>query len=146
MTLTLWFSRDASYDEDPKLISSLSPDLFDVAENKLYSYIPLPGSLNMYWFPPDEASSFLSGFDIRCGRLHVLGFNIYPFQEICHLSALDSSYNLLELLSGPLLLARESKMFETQFLNIMHALQVPSFNLILEMISIAFSILYHLKS
>ncbi|KAL3379075.1 hypothetical protein AABB24_000012 [Solanum stoloniferum] len=130
ITLTLWFSRDASYDEDPKLISSLSPDLLGVADSKLHSYIPMPGSINMYWFPPDEASSFLSGFDIRCGRLHVLGFDIYPCQEIYHLSAIiDSSYNLLELLSGPLLIARESKMFEPQFLNIMHALQMVQFYL-----------------
>lgn len=127
ITLTLWFSRDASHDEDSKLISSLSPALLDVAESKLHSYIPLPGSIYMYWFPADEASSFLSGFDIRCGRLHVLGFDIYPFHETCHLSASDSSYNSLELLSGPLRLARESKLFETQFLNIMHALQVVQF-------------------
>lgn len=106
----------------------------------------MPGSINMYWFPPDEASSFLSGFDIRCGRLHVLGFDIYPFQDTFHFSESESSYNLLELLSGPLLIARDSKMFEPQFLNIMHALQVPSFNLVLEKISMAFSVLYHQKS
>ncbi|KAK6802271.1 hypothetical protein RDI58_000051 [Solanum bulbocastanum] len=129
VTLTLWFSRDASYDEDPKLISSLSPDLLGVADSKLHSYIPAPGSINMYWFPPDKASSFLSGFDIRCGRLHVLGFDIYPFQETFHLSESESSYNLLELLSGPLLIARDSKMFEPQFLNIMHALQMVQFYL-----------------
>lgn len=129
ITLTLWFSRDASFDEDPKLISSLSPPLLGVADSKLHSYIPMPGSINMYWFPPDEASSFLSGFDIRCGRLHVLGFDIYPFQETFHLSKSESSYNLLELLSGPLLLARESKLFDTQFLNIMHALQMVQFYL-----------------
>lgn len=129
ITLTLWFSRDASYDEDPKLISSLSPDLLGVAESKLHSYIPVPGSINMYWFPPDKASSFSSGFDIRCGRLRVLGFDIYPFQKTFHLSESESSYNLLELLSGPLLIARESKMFEPQFLNIMHALQMVQFYL-----------------
>lgn len=100
----------------------------------------------MYWFPPDKASSFSSGFDIRCGRLRVLGFDIYPFQKTFHLSESESSYNLLELLSGPLLIARESKMFEPQFLNIMHALQVPSFNLVLEVISMAFSVLNHQKS
>ncbi|KAF3638808.1 putative 65-kDa microtubule-associated protein 6-like isoform X1, partial [Capsicum annuum] len=111
ITLTLWFSRDASHDEDRKLISSLSPALLDVAGSKLHSYIPVPGSINMYWFPPDEASSFLSGFDIRCGRLHVLGFDIYPFQETSHRSASDSSHNLLELLSRPLLLVRDSKLF-----------------------------------
>ncbi|XP_049405618.1 uncharacterized protein LOC125869101 isoform X2 [Solanum stenotomum] len=129
ITLTLWFSRDASYDEDPKLISSLSPDLLGVADSKLHSYIPMPGSINMYWFPPDEASSFLFGFDIRCGRLHVLGFDIYPFQDTFHLSESESSYNLLELLTGPLLIARDSKMFEPQFLNIMHALQMVQFYL-----------------
>ncbi|KAM3324732.1 putative protein isoform X1 [Capsicum chacoense] len=127
ITLTLWFSRDASHDEDRKLISSLSPALLDVAGSKLHSYIPVPGSINMYWFPPDEASSFLSGFDIRCGRLHVLGFDIYPFQETSHLSASDSSHNLLELLSRPLLLVRDSKLFESRFLNIMHALQIVQF-------------------
>ncbi|XP_015062538.1 uncharacterized protein LOC107008130 isoform X2 [Solanum pennellii] len=129
ITLTLWFSRDASYDEDPKLISSLSQDLLGVAESKLHSYIPVPGSINMYWFPPDKASSFSSGFDIRCGRLCVLGFDIYPFQKTFHLSESESSYNLLEFLSGPLLIARESKMFEPQFLNIMHALQMVQFYL-----------------
>ncbi|XP_047250242.1 uncharacterized protein LOC107838780 isoform X3 [Capsicum annuum] len=127
ITLTLWFSRDASHDEDRKLISSLSPALLDVAGSKLHSYIPVPGSINMYWFPPDEASSFLSGFDIRCGRLHVLGFDIYPFQETSHRSASDSSHNLLELLSRPLLLVRDSKLFESLFLNIMHALQIVQF-------------------
>ncbi|CAN4089563.1 unnamed protein product [Withania somnifera] len=129
ITLTLWFSRDASHDEDSKLISSLSPALLDVTESQLHSCTPVPGSINMYWFPPDEASSFLSGFDIRCGRLHVLGFSIFPVQETCHLSASDSSYNSLELLSGPLLLSRESTLFQTQFLNIMHALQVVQFYL-----------------
>ncbi|KAM3327728.1 putative protein isoform X1 [Capsicum galapagoense] len=127
ITLTLWFSRDASHDEDCKLISSLSPALLDVAGSKLHSYIPVPGSINMYWFPPDEASSFLSGLDIRCGRLHVLGFDIYTFQETSHRSASDSSHNLLELLSRPLLLVRDSKLFESLFLNIMHALQIVQF-------------------
>ncbi|XP_019234465.1 PREDICTED: uncharacterized protein LOC109214941 isoform X2 [Nicotiana attenuata] len=127
ITLTLWFSRDASHDEDSKLISALSQALLGVMDRKLLSYLPVPGSINMYWFPPDEASSFLSGFDIRCGRLHILGFDILPFQETSHLSASDSSCNLLELLSGPLLLARESELFETQFLNIMHALQLVQF-------------------
>ncbi|CAN4113896.1 unnamed protein product [Withania somnifera] len=129
ITLTLWFSLDASHDEDSKLISCLSPALSGVAESKLRSYILLPGSINTYWFPHDEASSFLYGFDIRCGRLHVLGLDVYPFQETFHLSTSDSSYNSLELLSGPLLLARESMLFETQFLNIMHALQVVQFYL-----------------
>ncbi|XP_016489969.1 uncharacterized protein LOC107809790 [Nicotiana tabacum] len=127
ITLTLWFSRDASHDEDSKLLSSLSQALLGVVDRKLLSYLPVPGSTNMYWFPPDEASSFLSGFDIRCGRLHILGFDIHPFQETRHLSASDSSCNLLELLSGPLLLVRESELFETQFLNIMHALQLVQF-------------------
>ncbi|XP_070019187.1 uncharacterized protein [Nicotiana sylvestris] len=126
ITLTLWFSRDVSHDEDSKLISSLSRALLGVGDRKLLSYLPVPGSINMYWFPPDEASSFLSGFDIRCGRLHVLGFDIHQFQKTSHLSASDSSYNF-ELLSGPLLLARENELFETQFLNIMHALQLVQF-------------------
>ncbi|XP_027153646.1 uncharacterized protein LOC113753641 [Coffea eugenioides] len=120
ITLTLWFSRDASHDEDAKLISFLS-------QNSLNSYLPQPASNNMYWFPPDEALKFQSGFDIRCARLHMLGLDLYsPYEKICP-SALNSSYNLLELLMGSLQIARGVELFDREFVNVMHVLQVVQF-------------------
>nr|XP_027098591.1 uncharacterized protein LOC113717943 [Coffea arabica] len=117
ITLTLWFSRDASHDEDAKLISFLS-------QNSLNSYLPQPASNNMYWFPPDEALKFQSGFDIRCARLHMLGLDLYsPCEKICP-SAVNSSYNLLELLMGPLQIVRGVELFDREFVNVMHVLQV----------------------
>ncbi|XP_019163699.1 PREDICTED: uncharacterized protein LOC109160047 [Ipomoea nil] len=120
-TLTLWFSRDASHDEESKLISLLSQISLDD------SFLPIPSPINMYWFPPDEASKFSSGFDIRCGRLHVLGFELYSSWEIsCGLPS-DSSSNLLELLKEPLQLAQVDELSANKFANVTHALQVVLF-------------------
>ncbi|KAK4403243.1 hypothetical protein Sango_0692900 [Sesamum angolense] len=58
----------------------------------------------MYWFPPEEASRFHSGFDICSARLHVLGFDISTTEECC-LSAPISACNFLKLLKEPLYLA-----------------------------------------
>lgn len=113
----MWFSRDASHDEDAKLISFLS-------QNSLSSYLPEPASNNMYWFPPDEALKLQSGFDIRCARLHMLGLDLYSScKRICHLEV-NSSYNLLELLMGSLQLAHGAELFDREFVNILHVLQV----------------------
>ncbi|KAJ7942820.1 2-oxoglutarate (2OG) and Fe(II)-dependent oxygenase superfamily protein [Quillaja saponaria] len=71
LTLTLWFSRDASHDEDVKLISLFSNNLLHSSVPD--SCIPLPASNNMYWFSQDQASDELLGFNICWARLHVLG-------------------------------------------------------------------------
>nr|GME07660.1 prolyl 3-hydroxylase 1 isoform X1 [Ipomoea batatas] len=127
VTLTLWFSRDASHDEESKLISFLSQISLDDFGNKYDSFLPIPSPINMYWFPPDEASKFSSGFDIRCGRLHVLGFELYSSREInCGLPS-DSSSNLLELLKEPLQLAQVDELSANKFANVTHALQVVLF-------------------
>nr|GMD18091.1 uncharacterized protein LOC109160047 [Ipomoea batatas] len=127
VTLTLWFSRDASHDEESKLISFLSQISLDDFGNKYDSFLPIPSPINMYWFPPDEASKFSSGFDIRCGRLHALGFELYSSREIsCGLPS-DSSSNLLELLKEPLQLAQVDELSANKFANVTHALQVVLF-------------------
>lgn len=124
VTLTLWFSRDASHDEESKLISFLSQISLDDFDSKCDSFLPIPSPINMYWFPPDEASKFSSGFDIRCGRLYVLGFELYSSREIsCGLPS-DSSSNLLELLKEPLQLAQVDELSANKFANVTHALQV----------------------
>ena len=69
LTLTLWFTRDRAYNEDPKLLTFLSQTSLSCEPTEQKSYIPMPASDNMYWFSCDQ-----SGFDIWCARVHVLGF------------------------------------------------------------------------
>ncbi|XP_037492348.1 uncharacterized protein LOC105634172 [Jatropha curcas] len=122
LTLTLWFSRDSAHDEDAKLISLLS-------ENILYSSNSVPGSKlfpvlassNMYWFSPESVSSQLSGFDICCARILVLGFDIYSSK------GKSSFSDFTELLTEPVQLARGNELFEREFVNILHLLQVVQF-------------------
>ncbi|KAL3510336.1 hypothetical protein ACH5RR_029737 [Cinchona calisaya] len=120
ITLTLWFSRDVSHDEDAKLISVLS-------QYSLDSYLPEPASNNMYWFPPDGALKLQSGFDIRCARLHMLGLDLYSSHRRIFSPGVNSSYNLLELLMRSLQLAWEDELFDQEFVNIQHVLQVVQF-------------------
>ncbi|KAA8529875.1 hypothetical protein F0562_034521 [Nyssa sinensis] len=127
LTLTLWFSRDGSHDEDAKLISFLSQSLLHSSENRPHSYLPLPASSNMYWFPPEQASNYQLGFDIRFARIHMLGYNLYPSQDKSCFSALDSSYDLSEILMEPLRLVRGDELFDKEFINILHVLQVVQF-------------------
>ncbi|XP_015868023.3 uncharacterized protein LOC107405477 isoform X1 [Ziziphus jujuba] len=116
LTLTLWFSRDSSHDEDAKLINLLSENLLH--NNVPYSCLPLPASTNMYWFSLDQASNEQLGFDICWARMHVLGFDmLYSQDKSCH-------PNKSELLMEPLRLARGDKLFDQEFVNILHALQV----------------------
>lgn len=72
----------------------------------------------MYWFSPDQASNEQVGFDICWARLHVLGFDILYSQDESH------HPNKSELLMEPLRLARGDKLFDQEFVNILHALQV----------------------
>ncbi|CAK9176621.1 unnamed protein product [Ilex paraguariensis] len=126
ITLTLWFSRDGSHDEDAKLISFLSQKPLSSLNTKFEAYLPMTGSNNMYRFPPDKASNLQSEFDIRFARIHFLGFNLYSSQDKSF-SAVDSSCNFSELLIKPLQLARGDELFEKEFVNILHALQVLHF-------------------
>lgn len=72
----------------------------------------------MYWFSPDQASTLRPGFDICCARLHVLGFDVYSYQE----RNFDSDFP--ELLMKPLKLAMGNELLDKEFGNILHALQV----------------------
>lgn len=125
ITLTLWFSRDSSHDEDAKLISFLSQGSLDNLDPKVGSHLPMPASNSMYWFPPDEASVFKSGFDIRCAKLHVLGLDLYSSSEQICQSSVNSGNKLLESLMEPLQLARGDQLFEMKFINVLHVFQVP---------------------
>ncbi|KAK6931691.1 hypothetical protein RJ641_003484, partial [Dillenia turbinata] len=126
LTLTLWFSRDNSHDEDAKLISILSQNTLDSYFTKPASYLPFPASSNMYWFSPDQAPHHQSGFDIRYARAHILGLDFYASQDASHISATESS-DLAELLLEPLSIARGNELFNEEFVNILHALQVVQF-------------------
>ncbi|CAH9053314.1 unnamed protein product [Cuscuta epithymum] len=129
ITLTLWFSRDASHDEDSKLISLLSEISVHNFNDKCDSILPIPAPINMHWFPPEEDIEYSSsGFDIRCGRLHVMGFELYSSLGVCLCSpSEDSSRSLLKLLQEPLQLARMDELSSIKFANVSHALQVVLF-------------------
>ena len=76
LTLTLWFTRDRAYNEDPKLLTFLSQTSLSCEPTEQKSYIPMPASDNMYWFSYDQC-----GFDIRCARVHVLGFSFHSSSD-----------------------------------------------------------------
>ncbi|XP_050375239.1 uncharacterized protein LOC126792801 [Argentina anserina] len=120
LTMALWFSRDAAHDEDAKLITLLSRTPLSNKSPELL--LPLPASSNMYWFSLDHASSDDQfGFDICCARLHVLGYDVvYSDEKI-------SCSNIPELLIERLRLARGDELFDYEFVNILHALQVVQF-------------------
>jgi hypothetical protein len=115
--MALWFSLDAAHDEDAKLISLLSQT--PLLDNGPELWLPLPASSNMYWFSPDQASSHDQlGFDICWARLHVLGYDpVYSQDKI-------SCLNTSELLMEPLRLAMGDELFDYEFRNILHTLQV----------------------
>ncbi|KAL9457041.1 hypothetical protein AB3S75_006136 [Citrus x aurantiifolia] len=121
LTLTLWFSRDSSHDEDAKLISILSQKLLHSLDKVPQLCLPLPASSNMYWFSPNQASPDELGCNICWARMNVLGYDIYYSQNTS--SALDCS----ELLLEPMQLARGDELFHQPFANILHALQVVQF-------------------
>ncbi|KAL0539611.1 hypothetical protein IC582_023827 [Cucumis melo] len=118
LTLTLWFTRDSSHDEDAKLLSLLSQSpLHDRFSN---SCLPQPPSCNMYWFSPEDDPNFKFGFDICWARLHALGYDIYfpgdhDFSEYPDLFSQD-----VQLVWG-------DKIFFQKFENILHLLQVVQF-------------------
>ncbi|KAF5197574.1 2-oxoglutarate (2OG) and Fe(II)-dependent oxygenase superfamily protein [Thalictrum thalictroides] len=127
LTLTLWFSRDSSYDEDAKLISHLPQSLSNSLDDDPASYLPFPAPSNMYWFSSEQAPSHQSGFDISWARVHILGYSFcFSDDKICDFK-LDSSCDLSEQLMKPLWLARDSELFSKEFVNSLHALQVVQF-------------------
>ncbi|XP_008798338.1 uncharacterized protein LOC103713247 [Phoenix dactylifera] len=121
LTLTLWFSRDSAHDEDAKLIALLSQILLSQEDDECNSNLPLPASDNMYWFPHGE-----SGFDIRCARLQILGFSFYSSNDGKY-NISNTSHDPLELLVKPLQIGRGNEIFEKEFINSLHALQVVQF-------------------
>ncbi|XP_028767085.1 uncharacterized protein LOC114724799 [Neltuma alba] len=121
LTLTLWFSRDGSHDEDAKLISLLSQNLLH--DKMAVPSLPLPASCNMYWFSGEQGSSQQLGFNICWARLQILGYDIYLSQDD------DCDSDVSEFLIKPVQLVRGSEMLEQEFVNILHVLQVVHFYL-----------------
>lgn len=123
LTLTLWFTRERSHDEDVKLISLLSES--PLSDEKPDSCLPLPAPNNMYWFSANSASHPELGFDIRWGRVHTLGYKFQTCDDMFHPS--DLSFDPVELLNRRLRLAKEDEVFEMEFAESLHALQVLQF-------------------
>ncbi|MED6193663.1 hypothetical protein PIB30_021638 [Stylosanthes scabra] len=119
LTLTLWFTRDGSHDEDVKLVSLLSQHLLH--KDMVASHLPLPASSDMYWFSQDQASNYQFGFNICWARLHILGYDISISED----STCDSDVS--ELLVKPVKLVRGDELLDHEFGNILHALQVIHF-------------------
>uniref|UniRef100_A0A0E0KB22 Fe2OG dioxygenase domain-containing protein n=1 Tax=Oryza punctata TaxID=4537 RepID=A0A0E0KB22_ORYPU len=122
LTLTLWFTRDSAYDEDPKLLSFLSQTSLNYEPVHQSSYIPLPASDIMYWFAYDH-----SGFDIRCARVHILGFSFHTSIDEDNKSIAPAEDDPIELLGKPVRLGRGDGVFDKVFANGLHALQVVQF-------------------
>lgn len=122
LTLTLWFTRDKSHDEDSKLISSLTKLPFNYSDTCSKPPLPFPASQNMYWFPPEQSSTYETGFDVRCARLHVLGYQI-----CCKDARVESSFDFSDILLEPLHVVRGNELFAKEFSNILHLLQVVQF-------------------
>ncbi|XP_076953611.1 uncharacterized protein LOC143627736 [Bidens hawaiensis] len=125
LTLTLWFTRDKSHDEDCKLISFLTKIPFNINTSSK-DYLPMPASQNMYWFPPEQSTTYQSGFDIRCARLHVLGYQPYSTNASVIVDE-HSSRDFLDIILEPLRLVRGNDLFDYEFANILHLLQVVQF-------------------
>uniref|UniRef100_A0A0D9VRP8 procollagen-proline 3-dioxygenase n=1 Tax=Leersia perrieri TaxID=77586 RepID=A0A0D9VRP8_9ORYZ len=122
LTLTLWFTRDSAYDEDPKLLSFLSQTSLNYEPVHQRPYIPLPASDLMYWFSYDH-----SGFDIRCARVHILGFSFHTSIDEDSKSFAPAEDDPIEFLGKPVRLGREDGVFDKVFANGLHALQVVQF-------------------
>uniref|UniRef100_A0A0E0GJH2 Fe2OG dioxygenase domain-containing protein n=1 Tax=Oryza nivara TaxID=4536 RepID=A0A0E0GJH2_ORYNI len=118
LTLTLWFTRDSAYDEDPKLLSFLSQTSLNYEPVHQSSYIPLPASDIMYWFAYDH-----SGFDVRCARVHILGFSFHSSIDEDNKSVAPAEDDPIELLGKPVRLGRGDDVFDKVFANGLHALQ-----------------------
>ncbi|XP_042016599.1 uncharacterized protein LOC121764645 isoform X1 [Salvia splendens] len=130
ITLALWFSRDASHDEDANLLKSLSNFSPSSPVGSIASCFPVLASTNMYWFPPEEASRFQRGFNICSARLCTLGFDVCFSDESdkeCQFTTRDSCSINLKVLEEPLYLTCGDALLTREFVNILHALQVVQF-------------------
>lgn len=114
LTLTLWFSRDSSYDEDSKLIARLDDILME--HQSQMCLIPSPASSNMY-----QCSHLESVLDIRFMRLNALGYNLCSFD---HKVSHSSSDSLDDPMEKPIQICRGNQIYKEKFANSMHALQV----------------------
>ncbi|XP_049936004.1 uncharacterized protein LOC116262437 isoform X2 [Nymphaea colorata] len=126
LTLTLWFTRDSSHDEDTKILDLLSQRYLSCHDDVPDPRLPVPASSNMYWFSFVPESSKKLGFDIRWARVYILGYNFY-FNDRNSSIKLGSSDEVLELLNMPLLLIKDGYILERQFSNSLQALQVVQF-------------------
>lgn len=73
----------------------------------------------MYWFSYDQ-----SGFDIRCARVHILGFSFHASSdEESNSASVAPAEDPIELLGKPLRLGRGNDVFGKIFANSLHALQ-----------------------
>ncbi|CAL4938465.1 unnamed protein product [Urochloa decumbens] len=122
LTLTLWFTRNRAYDEDPKLLTFLSQASLSCQPTEQKSYIPMPASDNMYWFSYDQ-----SGFDIRNARVQFLGFSFHLSSGEYNPAVLPAEDDPIELLGKQLRLGRGDAVFDKIFSNSLHALQVVQF-------------------
>ncbi|RZC58242.1 hypothetical protein C5167_005553 [Papaver somniferum] len=92
LTLTLWFSRDSSHDEDVKLISLLSRTLLSGSlDDRPFPYLPLPASSNMYHFHQklDLEPSHLEVVQLYCWKateLPVVNIISEEFRKLTGLS------------------------------------------------------------
>ncbi|XP_031388625.1 uncharacterized protein LOC116201504 isoform X2 [Punica granatum] len=121
LTLTLWFSRNSTHDEDVKLISRLSQICSTAGSSEPLSSLPAPASSNMYLFSRDQSSHQELGINVCFARILVLGFSIYSSHAENDLS------EPCDLLLKPLQLTRGDELFSYEFSNILHALQVVQY-------------------
>ncbi|PKA65656.1 hypothetical protein AXF42_Ash013070 [Apostasia shenzhenica] len=121
LTLTLWFTRNGTHDEDAKLTHVLSQILAEHVRGKPYSFLPLSAPDSMYWFSDGHF-----GFDVRCARVQNLGFKFCKSKHQ-ESSSFDLANGPLELLGRPVRLGRGDKIFDREFINSLHGLQVVQF-------------------
>ncbi|GAB4828686.1 hypothetical protein Ancab_018351 [Ancistrocladus abbreviatus] len=125
LTLTLWFSRDSSHDEDAKLVSLLSQYSSNHVDIEPSLCIPFPASSNMYWFSSSRDPQ--QACDIRFARLLTLGFDLYCSEDNSYSLEFNSSDDISELLMKPLQLVKGDELFTEEFVNVLHVLQVVQF-------------------
>ncbi|KAM3705544.1 hypothetical protein ACJW31_03G088400 [Castanea mollissima] len=83
--------------------------------------LPMMRMLGLFLFSHKVSHFNEPGFDICWARLHVLGFDVY----YDHDTSFDLDFS--GLLMKPLQLARGNELFDLEFVNILHALQVVQY-------------------
>lgn len=137
----MWFTRDSAHDEDKKLIQQLSGQ-FQVfglqggiveggCWDSSFQWYPSPASATMYWDGHGEPGKD-RGFDIRCARLEVMGYNWRPAEArefVVHGSGEGKASTGCEvhqswLENQPVIVQAADDGLPHTFRNISHALQV----------------------